>query len=87
MDERENVGYIITDTVCVGETEFVLGVRNSTPPCYVTWACKNGNDYFWGHYFDDLLEATEDLLARAKEETEFLRMCRQRQQERGELER
>ncbi len=31
----------------------------------MTWACKGGNDYFWGHYHSDLLSATKDLLERA----------------------
>ena len=42
--------------------------------CYVTWACKGGDNYYWGHYFGDLLEAQKDLLARAGEELEYQMM-------------
>ena len=66
-----NAGYIITDAVHVGETEFVLGVHSEAPFQFVTWACKGGNDYFWGHYHSDLLSATKDLLERATQELEF----------------
>ena len=38
---------------------------------YVTWACKGRNNYFWGHYFSDPLEAKKDLLIRANEELEY----------------
>ena len=38
---------------------------------YVTWACKGGDNYYWGHYFSDPLEAKKDLLGRAGEEVEF----------------
>ena len=57
MNIRINAGYIITDSIHVGETEFVLGVHSTAPSQFVTWACKNGTDYFWGHYFSDPLLA------------------------------
>lgn len=65
MTFRMNAGYIITESVHVGEMEFVLGVHSTVPNQFVTWACKCGNDYFWGHYHSDLLSATKDLLERA----------------------
>ena len=71
MNFRMNAGYIITDSVHVGEMEFVLGVHSIAVNQFVTWACKDGKDYFWGHYHDDLLTATKDLLARATQELEF----------------
>ena len=71
MDARINEGYTITDSIQIGETEFVLGQSGSKPPMYVTWACKGGNDYFWGHYHSDLLSATKDLLERATLELDF----------------
>lgn len=71
MNFRMNAGYIITDSVHVGEMEFVLGVHSTAANQFVTWACKDGNNYFWGHYHDDLLSATKDLLARATQELEF----------------
>lgn len=71
MNYRINAGYIITDSVHVGEMEFVLGVHSTAANQFVTWACKDGNNYFWGHYHDDLLSATKDLLERATQELEF----------------
>jgi len=70
MDQRINEGYVITDSIHIGETEFVLGVSSSTFTMFVTWACQDGDYYFWGHYYDDLLEAKKDLLDRAGEELE-----------------
>ena len=71
MDARINEGYIITDSIHVGETEFVFGKLDSNIPMYVTWACKGGDNYYWGHYFNDPLDAKKDLLIRAGEELEF----------------
>ena len=76
MDDRIKAGYTITDSIQIGETEFVLGRRGGSFPMYVTWACKGGENYYWGHYFGDLLEAQKDLLARAGEELEY-QMIRQ----------
>ena len=38
MNIRINAGYIITDSIHVGETEFVLGVHSTAPSQFVTWA-------------------------------------------------
>ena len=46
MNMRMNAGYIITDSVHVGRTEFVLGVHSTAPSQFVTWACKGGSDYY-----------------------------------------
>ncbi len=71
MDQRINAGYVITDSIHIGEMEFVLGVSKHQPAMFVTWACMGGNNYFWGHYHDDLLKAKKDLLGRAGEELEI----------------
>ena len=71
MADRINEGYIITDSIHIGKTEFVLGRLDSKIPMFVTWACKGGDNYYWGHYFGDLLEAKKDLLSRAGEELEY----------------
>ena len=52
MDERKNIGYVITDSVRIGETEFVIGSHEKDPDRFVTWACKKGSDYYWGHYLN-----------------------------------
>ena len=74
MGERVNEGYVITDSIHIGETEFVFGKLDNKIPMYVTWACKGGDNYYWGHYFRDPLEAKEDLLIRANEELEYQKM-------------
>ena len=71
MADRINEGYTITDFIQIGQTEFVFGKLDSKTPMYVTWACKGGDNYYWGHYFSDLLEAKKDLLGRASEELEY----------------
>ena len=71
MDARINEGYVITDSIQVGETEFVFGKLDGKIPMYVTWACRGGDYYFWGHYFSDPLEAKKDLLGRANDELEY----------------
>ena len=72
MDVRMNAGYIITSSVHVGESEFVLGVSMNAPGQFVTWKCSGGGDYYWGHYFTDQFAAEKDLVARAQDEIEFL---------------
>jgi hypothetical protein len=71
MDIKTNAGYILTDTVTVGESNFVLGVHGTAPSQFVTWQCKD-DDYFWGHYFSDRLTAVKDLCQRALDEAKYL---------------
>ncbi len=73
MAARTNIGYTITDSLTIGKTEFVIGEntdRSTTP--YVTWACKNGDNYFWGHYLNSRREAEQDLVDRARDELNLL---------------
>lgn len=72
MDVRMNAGYIITDSIHIGETEFVIGMSVSAPAQFVTWECKDGNNYYWGHYMTDKLAALRDLLDRAGQELTIL---------------
>lgn len=76
MSIRENAGYIITDSLHIGETEFVIGVHNKDPNRFVTWACKNGIDYFWGHYMTGREAAEKDLVSRAADQIQFLESIR-----------
>ena len=71
MDVRMNAGYIITDSIHIGETEFVIGMSASAPAQFVTWECKDGNNYYWGHYLYERMAAERDLLDRAAKELEF----------------
>ena len=47
-DVRINAGYVITDSVFIGEAEFVIGKMPNAPAPFVTWECKDGNNYFRG---------------------------------------
>lgn len=82
MEQRTNIGYRITDTIHVGNAEFVLGVHEKDPNRFVTWECKNRNDYFWGHYFTRRDDAVKDLVDRANREIEFREKQRARNKER-----
>lgn len=87
MKQRINAGYTITDSVTIGKTEFVIGRNNAQPPMFVTWACKGGNDYFWGHYMETREAAERDLLDRAAIELELQYPSRETKQRDKERER
>lgn len=71
MEQRVNEGYVITDSLHIGDAEFVIG-ENQTQygTMYVTWQCRDGDNYFWGHYLTERQAAEKDLLARAGQELE-----------------
>lgn len=64
MDWRENAGYIITNSITIGDSEIVLGVHKAEPNRFVTWECTNKNNYFWGHYTSSLIAAQKDFCKR-----------------------
>lgn len=68
MEERKNAGYTIVQSLMIGNAEFVIGYHPTAPAPYVTWECKDGNNFFWGHYMQERHEADRDLLERAKQE-------------------
>jgi len=78
MEMRANQNYVITSSVHVGESEFVLGVNERAPSQFVTWKCADSTDYYWGHYFDNLFDAEKDLVARAQEEVKYLEQSREK---------
>lgn len=71
MALRTNAGYTITDSIHIGAAEFVIGMSNTAPTRFVTWECKDGDNYFWGHYTSDRKAAERDLLKRAGHELEY----------------
>lgn len=71
-DIRTNAGFVITNAIPIGNKEFVLGVNMKNDQSFVTWECKDKNDYFWGHYTTSLLAATKDLCQRVMSEIEYL---------------
>lgn len=64
MDWRKNAGYIITNQITIGENEVVLGVHETHPNMFVTWECNGKDNYFWGHYYTDLVAAQKDFCKR-----------------------
>lgn len=62
---RVNAGYTVTDTIHIGQVEFVLG-EQANGKQFATWECRDGDNYYWGHYFDSITAAKLDLLARAR---------------------
>ena len=68
---RTNAGYTIIETARVNERlEIVLGrMETSLGTMFVTWQCLNGNNYFWGHYFNgDPDAARSDMRERLQAE-------------------
>lgn len=69
---RINAGYRIINAISVGNKEYVLGIHCEVPNQFVTWECKNGTDYFWGHYLNTSLKAIKDLCERVMGEVQYL---------------
>ena len=71
MEQRDCAGYIITQSIKVKDSEFVLG-EHPKKDMYVTWRCKDGDNYFWGHYTSNRYDALKDLCQRAEREIDYL---------------
>lgn len=88
METRMNAGYTITDSVHIGNAEFVIGENHTQyGTMYVTWECKDGDSYFWGHYLSSRQAAETDLLDRAGRELEFQNRQKEKQAKSKERER
>lgn len=59
---------IITDSIHIGETEFVLGVSTITPGQFITWKCRNAKHYDEPQRFTALADAQISVVQRAQEE-------------------
>ena len=72
MEWRKNAGYIITNSITIGESEIVLGVHETRPNEFVTWECYGSKDnYNWGHYTTSLLSAQKDFCQLALKHIRF----------------
>ena len=58
-EKRINGGYEIMESCTIGNNELVIGHNAKAPNPYVCWYCKDGSDYFWGYYCNQLSEAIE----------------------------
>ena len=70
---RQNAGYTILQAQTVGNQEIVLGENLKAPDPYVTWVCRNGSDYNFGHYCSTMLSASRDFMKRVNQELGYLR--------------
>lgn len=86
MENRTNAGYTIINAYKIGNAEFVLGYNENAPSPYVTWRCENDNNYYWGHYFEDRVQAEKDFLNRGLQEVESIENIHHKQKKR-EMER
>lgn len=65
---RINEGYEIIYSSQINNGVEAILAFNRKSGMYVTWLCKDGNNYFWGHYFSNEVEALRDLASRIEEE-------------------
>ena len=59
---------IITDSIHIGETEFVLGVSTTAPGQFITWKCRDAKHYEEPQRFSALADAQKSVVQRAQEE-------------------
>lgn len=62
-EKRMNGGYEIIESCQIGRTELVIGHNSKAPNPYVCWYCKDGSDYFWGYYCNQLSMTMDDILS------------------------
>lgn len=67
--KRSNQGYEIIESCTIGSTELVIGHNPKAPNPYVCWYCKGEDNYFWGHYCNELSAAREKLNERYQSES------------------
>jgi hypothetical protein len=60
-EKRIKNGYEIIERCAVGEKEIVIGHNPKALNPYVCWFCKDGTDYYWGHYCNQLLTARKKM--------------------------
>jgi len=60
--------HILTDSIHIGSTEFVLGVSVSVANQYITWKCRDTRHFEDAHVTSSLIDAQKDLIQRAQEE-------------------
>lgn len=72
-EKRSNQGYEIIESRTIGSTEFVIGHNPHAPNPYVCWHCKNGTDYYWGVYVNELAAAKKSFDERCQQTGRFHR--------------
>ena len=59
---------IITDSIHIGDTEFVLGVSMTHPGQFFTWKCRDKTHYDDALRYTVLADAQKNIVQRAQEE-------------------
>lgn len=71
---NRNQSYVLmnyeTYNATAGEDLHIVLMRNEKTGMYVTWECRNSDDFFWGHYFNSFVEAKLDYHKRLAENYE-----------------
>lgn len=70
-ETRSNQGYEIIKSRIIGDTELVIGHNPKAPNPYVCWYCKNGTDYYWGYYTNELRYAQNKLRERTEDRMRY----------------
>ena len=52
-----HANYVITDSIHIGNAEFVLGVSVKSANQFVTWKCRDTRHFEDAHFAPNLLEA------------------------------
>ena len=93
FEQEINSSYRIVARVQVGPTEFVMGEHPTAPAQFVTWdrtpanEDDRGRNYYWGHYYSDLLSAQKDFLKRGLAEVRTIEQHKHRHKTYDEKER
>ena len=57
-----------------------LAYTKPAPNQFVTWECTDKSNYFWGHYFSNLLSAQKDFCARGLDKVQFYEQAKKRKE-------
>lgn len=82
--KRSHQGYEVIETCTVEGMELVIGHHPAAPNPYVCWYCKNGTDYYWGYYTNELQTAREKLIERYQEKCGIARSSLSREDRKQE---
>lgn len=65
MERTIIAGYVIIGRFAVRDgLEIIMGFNEKAPASYATWECRNGVDYYWGHYCETRKGAVTDFAKR-----------------------
>ncbi len=71
-EKRSCMGYEIIESRTIGSSEIVVGHNPNAVNPYVCWYCKNGEDYYWGYYTNELDDAQDKLRERSEYQARHL---------------